>query len=682
MSEADTGTNYWAVLIGINFYVKDTPLQGCLRDVECIKQYLESLSTPLNIDKFTASTPSEPNSRHPAETPDSWPTFENVTRSLKKIISAAKPGNFVYIHYSGHGAQTKATSSEYCNKNTGDLALVLFDDVHGSRYLRGLELAYLLNEMVNKGLFVTLVLDCCFSGSVVRHSVPNGAGIRATDYDPAVDAAYPQKLGTGPGSQIGVSILRDGRILPTWLVNPKGYTILTACGPHERAQELEFPSGERNGALSHFLVRALRGGGAEITHQSLYQHLRVRFRQSWPQQNPMRYGNENFSFFGKLRPRRDMTFSLVYKTQKDGYLCLEAGHAHGVFEDDEYALYPLHTPEDVFSDTTQAFVKARVEAVRALTSDLVGINPTFVTSHVGERWKARPLTHLAPQKVPVRLMSSVNHQPQWIAAAKQRRFLHLSTADMEGQPCMFNVTCNEHNEYEILDGSCQKIPNLPTISLHRQGALDCVVGLLEHLATFKYIEGIENRIPNTSFQNSFRIHINGGIGDDLGAGLLDVNHEGELSLTVRNTNDKPLYLYIYDLGPSWQIDSLICDNGGGDYKVMHPKKEEIMMLQMTVPDCLRDRGQCECEDVIKVFVTSKPTSFAPFMLPKIPIPAEKDDRSVRGDRNQLSELLSGLATPIRGEADGISDEQWACQSFVVRTRYGGDNVRISGLSEQ
>jgi hypothetical protein len=84
-----------------------------------------------------------------------------------------------------------------------------------------------------------------------------------------------------------------------------------------------------------------------------------------------------------------------------------------VFEDDEYALYPLHTHEDVFNDTTQASAKVRVDAVRALTSDLVVMTPTFVTSHARERWKARPLTHLAPQKVLVRLMASVNiHQSQ------------------------------------------------------------------------------------------------------------------------------------------------------------------------------------------------------------------------------------------------------------------------------
>ena len=43
-------------------------------------------------------------------------------------------------------------------------------------------------------------------------------------------------------------------------------------------------------------------------------------------------------------------------------------------------------------------------------------------------------------------------------------------------------------------------------------------------------------------------------------------------MVAQNTSDKPLYLYTCDLGPSWQIDSLICDNGGRDYKVVHPKK--------------------------------------------------------------------------------------------------------------
>jgi hypothetical protein len=667
MSEVDTVTNHWAVLIGISFYVEDS-LKGCVRDVKKIKEYLEARSTPVNIVTFTASAPEDPNSHHPAETPDSWPTFENVTSSLARITTEAKSGDLVYIHYSGHGTQTPSTSSEYSDKDTGDLALVLFDDILGSRYLKGLDLAYLLNEMVKKGLLVTLVLDCCFSGSVVRHGDPKDAGIRAVNYDYAVDAAYPQKLRTSPDHQVG-SPQRDAHMLPKWLVDPDGYTILTACGPHEKAHELEFEGGERNGALSYFLVRALtslRESDVEITHQSLYQHLRIKFHAYWPRQNPMRYGNKNFSFFGKLISEPKMFSISVFRTLENDRLCLEAGDAHGVCKDDEYAIYPLDLSEDISNIAKYDPVKVRVDTVRGLTSDLVGIEPTSITSQIKTGWKARPLTSLSPRKILVRLMAHVGNQAQWIAAAKQRRFLHLSTEDVGGQPCLFNVKCNEGNEYEILDESDQKIISLPTIPLDREGALDRVVEILEHLAAFKYFEGIENRISKAPFEHSFTIHLSDAIGHDLeAAGFLNVNEDDVLSLTVKNLSDKPLYLAIFDLGPSWQIDNLLCQLGGCGFEVVPPKNERYsgkkeIKWTMVVPESFRSQGQYECEDIIKVFVTSRPISFAPLLLPKIM------GESVRGDYNQLSKFLSGLATPFRGE-DDTPDEEWATRNFLIRT---------------
>jgi hypothetical protein len=682
MNEVNAVANHWAVLIGINFYVKPLkPLMGCLRDVDIINRYLEAGSTPVYVDKLTASAPSEPNSCHPAEKPDSWPTFENVTSSLTKILTEAKPGDFVYVHYSGHGTQTEATSSEYSNKNTGDLALVLFDEVHGSRYLRGLELAYLLDQMVKKGLFVTLVLDCCFSGSTVRDGDPSGADIRSVKYDPAVDAAYPQKLGANPGYQVGSVALRNAHMLPKWLVDPNGYTILTACGPHEMSRELKFEGEGRNGALSYFLVRALtslRKSSVEITNQSLHQHLCARFHASWPQQNPMRYGNKNFSFFGKLRSGPEKAFISVFRTQKDDRLCLGAGHAHGVYKDDQYAIYPLDSSEDVSNNAEQASIKVRVDTVRGLTSDLVGIDPTSVTSQVKTGWRARPITHLSPRKVLVRLMAHVGNQSQWMVAANQRRFLRLLTEDVEGQPCLFNVTRNARDEYEILDESYQKITSLPTIPLDMKGALGCVVDVLEHLATFKYIEGIENRIPAPSFDSLFTIQLSDPSGEIFdAAGVFDIKHNDKLSLVVQNAGDKPLYLHIYNLGPSWQINGLICDDGGGDYKVVLPKDDmkghtgkEEMTLQMTVPETFRDRGQYQCEDIVKIFITSKPSSFSALVLPKIPIAAGALDGPVRGDHNRLSKFLSGLAIPFRGAEDDISDEEWVTRQFVVRTVAG------------
>lgn len=177
--------SHYAILIGINVYA-ERPLKGCVRDVQEIKKYLEEMPSPVHIEMFTATDSADPNSRGPAEDPMLWPTYENVTSSLEKTTSLAKHGDFVNVHYSGHGTRMEA-SSEFSNRSTGDLALNLLEEGEGNniRYLRGLELAFFLKAMVDKGLIVTLVLDCCFSGSVLRLD----AGVRSLSTTPRLTKA-------------------------------------------------------------------------------------------------------------------------------------------------------------------------------------------------------------------------------------------------------------------------------------------------------------------------------------------------------------------------------------------------------------------------------------------------------------------------------------------------------------
>lgn len=596
MSEADAETNHWAILIGVNFYQKE-PLKGCVRDVElmkfCLENYLNTGSKRPRIVTLTATTPENPDSCYPIETPDSWPTYGNVTSSLENTTAQANPGDFVYIHYSGHGTKEPSEGSNN-NQNSGDLALVLFDLAKGSCYLKGRDLANRLNDMVKKGLLVTLVLDCCFSGSVVRHSSPHNNGIRTIPYDAAIDAAYPREPHGYPSHWVGSS-LRDAT-LPEWLINPDRIESGKAAG-------------KKHGALSFFLAFTLLSlwkGGTEITHQSLYRHLRVQFHVNWPTQTPMRYGNKQLSFFGKPRPGLDAAFIPVLKISEHNRLQLGAGHAHGVYESDEFAVYPFDSPDDASIEMRNDFLKFKVETVRGLTSDLVGIEPISNMHETRHGWKARLLTSLSSRKVPVRLLPTVGDRTQWIAAMEQRRFLALSTEDVEEQPCR-NITC------------------LPTIPSCGREALNHVVDILEHLATFKYFEGIDNRIPNVPFEDSFKLHLADEDARDLGeTGMIDAKEEDVLSLTVENLGDHSLYVAIFDLGPEWQIDSLLCQAGGGGFTVVPPKRgscssKEEVKWSMSVPESLKRQGVYYCDDVLKVFVTSRPSWFAPMLLPKVSV---------------------------------------------------------------
>jgi len=520
---------------------------------------------------------------------------------------------------------------------------------------------------VEKGLLVTVVLDCCFSGGVVRHHDSDMAGIRAIDYDPIIAAAYHPKLYGETHHLAHSTDPRNASILPEWLVDPQGYTILTACGPHQIAQELEV-DGERSGALSYFLVHALtalRRASIKITHQSLYQHLRIKFHAFWPKQNPMRYGNKNFTFFGQVTSTLDMAFIPVFRTKEDNRLCLGAGYAHGVCKGDEFAIYPFEV--DAFSASKHISMNFRIENIRGLTSDLVEMEPRTNTIQVKTGWKAKPLTHLSPQKVLVHIFDQAGDISLWKKVAKQKRFVLLSTENAKGQPCLFSVTCNDQNEYEILDCSHQRIMSLPTISRNKKGALETTVHILDHLATFKHVEGIENRIPNLLFEKGISVRLGDHSQEISDASLLlHAKHNGELSFVAKNTGDTTIYVHMYNLGPLWQVENII----DGDYKVVNPNGEVKLTLGMTVPKCLSDRGQHLCEDILKVFITSNSTSFSALTMDRIPLSAEEIDIGRTGHcdhYNRMSEFLTGLATPFRGLDDNVSDELWATRTFFIRT---------------
>lgn len=201
-------------------------------------------------------------------------------------------------HYSGHGTR---------QPSTGAFAFVLYDHYHGEIYLYGEILESMLKKMTAKNLIITLILDCCFSDSSWRYSENNA--VRCIDFNPTIDVASPEQ-GYGITTLDTSQPLRDAHTVPLWLANPN-YTILTACGPHEIAQEIKTRTlipqvKEKRGALSYFLLEALfslRRSKVEVTYSSLHQHLLMKFHTHWPCQTPMRRGNKKLMLFRSIAAR-------------------------------------------------------------------------------------------------------------------------------------------------------------------------------------------------------------------------------------------------------------------------------------------------------------------------------------------------------------------------------------------
>jgi hypothetical protein len=186
MSSLATSISHHALFIGIDAYL-EKPLKCCVRDVNVLRQYLDDMPQHrVQTYMLTASLPEGSTSLRTIERPEHRPTRHNVVNLLEQITSQAREGAFVYIHYSGHGTAMrpplKSPQMEgFSNPSTGDLALSLLrEDAAEVDYLRGTTLAHYLKAMVDRKLIVTLVLDCCFSGSVVR----DDTSVRYLNYNP------------------------------------------------------------------------------------------------------------------------------------------------------------------------------------------------------------------------------------------------------------------------------------------------------------------------------------------------------------------------------------------------------------------------------------------------------------------------------------------------------------------
>jgi hypothetical protein len=691
MVDQDLRFSYHALLIGIDAY-SEKPLKGCVRDVHEIKKHLDGIPKPgVQTHVLTASLATNTTSSRLTEESRFWPTHRKVVDTINHITYHAKEGDFVYIHFSGHGTALRppresSPSRIFSNPSTGDLALSLLqEDGSKTQYLRGSELAYLLRGMVNKKLIVTLVLDCCFSGSIMR----NDASVRYLDYDQQIDAAHPPVPGRSLSSEdeLRHPAYRNASLGPNWLVNPDRYTVITACGPTEVAKEIRIGD-QAHGVLSYFLADTFRKfGGIGGKHRHIYQWLRTRLQETRGKyrhnQNPMLYGNKDLYFFGRVNMRIEPAPIPVIKNQ-DGSVQLEAGQAHGICEGDKFAVSAvaftgLATPEIVSHKISGT---AEVTSVGALTSNLRFLE-TVVTNDT--TLSATALTHLSLKRFLIRLEIGVPYPEGWVKALDEKQTLCIYNACNENQKnrCSFTVAMPDPGSYEIRDETDHTLLSLPASSIESKEDATLVLESVEHLAKFELVKALTNNslVDLTDrFRRSFSVQLIKPAGDRIDPGclqagqhqsicshpecLVGVENGTFLQLEVKNYEEEgghAICVHVYSMSSSWEIENIL----GGDYEVIPPRssnqgqefrkgtsgiwKKKILM---TVPPALREKGEKQCVDIFKVFLTSQPTSFMSLELP------------------ELGNLLErSKVSKYRGGGAYSSSKDWFALSFRIRTHF-------------
>ncbi|KAF5000100.1 hypothetical protein FDECE_11286 [Fusarium decemcellulare] len=639
-----TDTSHYAVLIGIDAY-PSSPLNSCVRDVEAIKKLLEDQLSSVDVQTLKASRSPTTERGVQADDPEVWPTCRNLELAFERVTSRAKPGELVYIHYSGHGTRTRPCF-DLSNKSTGDLALVLLEGEQSKNViLRGPRLASLLKSMTDKGLIVTIVLDCCFSASVYRNS-DLGDNIRFLPYDFERSQSL-LDLDDDFGDKVMRSGIRDGCMRDNWLVNPDRYTILAACGPHENAKggfDIREKS-QRYGILSYFLIKSLSDHGLKRRHKDIHRHLCARFRQSCVPQHPVLYGNGEQGFFGQVD--LDGGTRPICIVKRDDSIQLLAGRAHGIHEGDSFNISPSVLKANRSAEKCGV---AKITRAGPLTSDLrlLDIPPSLQTG-----WIAEPLTSSYLARFYVQLAPNLPCYEQLVAALS-RRSIAVGTRVSTDQVPALQIRLGLSNDYEIRDASGLEIISIPVIQ-QDASEIDHICNVVEHVARFRMIRDLVNETPTTALQESCQVQIVQGERAFRPGELIEARHNSPVEVTVNNTGPTVLYAHVYDLGPCWQVKNIL----RGTYEAIPPQKHPSdsggvrsmgrtsRKIKMTVPPVMHKQGFCM--DIIKIFITSQATSFDSLELPNLDELAKKK--------------AGGRLTHPGAEVS----EDWMVANFLIRT---------------
>lgn len=718
MSQDQTVPDPWALLIGIDCYMPNElsdgtfyrNLSGCVRDILKVEQFLRSEFglTDDRLIRLTASrgggnspssrgsagTASSTEDERPTEPREQWPTYRNIVRAFRQLEKSAQPGAQIYIHYSGHGGKVK-TLPKHRKLIPGkwiDEALVPTDLGNDEgRYLRDIELAFLLHKLVAKGLYVTIVLDSCHSGSATRggeaavhgRTPANKEDVRGSaniDDRPKLSLVASDEELADNWRRLAKPSGRDVYVGSDWLPDPQGYVLIAACRANEGAHEYSYDKVNKEGALTYWFLESLKKFGDGVTYQRLHRYIHAKvseqFRRLEPQ-NPQLEGEGDRIFFGREPVPTPHAFTVLDADVAKHKVTLNAGRVHGLGVGARFALYRAGKVD--FKRSEKRLATAEITDLGA-TSSLARFVRKSVDRRVEQGDQAvllSPGTDIPRYTVRVIAKGKLFAQIAKFLRRPNEGYVQLMEAN-EKTDFIVNVAPDEH--FCICDSSGAEIPNLrPALSVADPEAPPRLVKRLQHLVQYRKVRELENPDPMSPLLHKFSVDLL-GVQSDYKAGGRRPPHpipvaHGTPSVKIGDwiffraqnhyttAEGITLNVTVLNLRPDWSIQQVF-PSRAGLFDTLEPEQELSIPLRFELPD-----GYDEATDVIKFIATITPVDFHFFKLPLLDSPTTPD----RADQAQSTRHISRSFERGSGQAQmpavvvPLPDvEDWTTRNFEIR----------------
>lgn len=316
------------------------------------------------------------------------PTLAAIRTALQSLAEIAEPGDFVYLHFSGHGTQAPARDPSTETDGLDELFLPAdigtWDNTVGTveNALVDDELGELIEGIRAKGAHIWAVFDSCHSGTVTRAAQlgdpldlevsrklsPGALGIS----DAAMDAAIPTTRGlpaTETGSAVESFADTDGA-----QESVGSFVAFYAAQTNQTTPEMRLPAGvlprQPHGLFTFTLLEATAQNPALSYRQLAQEILRNYSVQNRIQPTPLFEGDLDFGVFATEKTTTLRQWPV--KVSK-GEIKIPAGRLHGLKKDE--ILFFVETAGQVEPD---AQIKFEISAITDLSATLIPVSKSFV----------------------------------------------------------------------------------------------------------------------------------------------------------------------------------------------------------------------------------------------------------------------------------------------------------------
>ncbi|NUO09709.1 MAG: caspase family protein [Candidatus Brocadia sp.] len=276
-----------ALLVGVNKYKYERPLNGCINDVRNMTDVLTSFYgfSPDEIRTIT----------------DDAVTRNNLMNRFDWLLDGAREGDLVIFHFSGHGSQIRDRDGDELDDGLDEiLCLHDMDFRNPDSYLTDDDFNNIIDRLP-KGVFLTICIDSCHSGTATRDLAfvtselqisPAEMKIQPRFIEPPADIvlrSYGKSLRI---NRLGSKIKEDKTGSGMKGSAEAKHVLLAGCMDDQTSADA-YINNDYAGAFTYYLCKTIRDARGMITYEDLVKRVQNSLSFNSFSQTPQLSGNKD-----------------------------------------------------------------------------------------------------------------------------------------------------------------------------------------------------------------------------------------------------------------------------------------------------------------------------------------------------------------------------------------------------